>query len=199
MNSIENGTQLTAKIVRKYVGHHKLAVNQLSDLIASIHQAIGQLGRPAAPEEVRTPAVSVRRSVQNDLVICLNCGYRGKTLRRHIRVRHGLSRDEYRKRWGLKSSHPLTAPAYSERRSAMAKGLGLGRGAPTETAPPATPAQAPAPVEAEAKPAPRRGARREAKSAAVVSNPVVEAKPTRTRRSRRAAQPEKNVSPTVEP
>ena len=103
MNSIENGTQLTAKIVRKYVGHHKLAANQLSDLITSIHQAIGQLGRPAAPEEVRTPAVSVRRSVQNDLVICLNCGYRGKTLRRHIRVRHGLSRDEYRRRWGLKS------------------------------------------------------------------------------------------------
>ncbi len=66
MNSNENSTQLTAKIVRKYVGHHKLAANQLSDLITSIHQAIGQLGRPAALEEVSTPAVSVRRSVQND-------------------------------------------------------------------------------------------------------------------------------------
>jgi hypothetical protein len=60
--------------------------------------------------------------------VCLDCGYRGKTLRRHISTRHGLSRDEYRNRWGLRSDHPLTAaPAYSERRSTLAKARGLGR------------------------------------------------------------------------
>ena len=42
-----------------------------------------------------TPAVSVRRSVHRDHVICLDCGYRGKTLTRHIAARHGLSADEY--------------------------------------------------------------------------------------------------------
>ena len=171
MNPIENGTQLTAKIVRKYVGHHKLAANQLSDLISTVHQAFAQLGRPVELEEMRTPAVSVRRSVHHDYVICLDCGYRGKTLRRHINVRHGLSRDEYMRRWGLKSDHPLTAPAYSERRSAMAKELGLGRKGSIETAPSETLVQAPAPVEAQ--PAPKRRARRQPKSAAVVSNPVV--------------------------
>jgi predicted transcriptional regulator len=31
------------------------------------------------------------------------------------------------RRWKLPSDHPLTAPAYSEQRSAMAKQLGLGR------------------------------------------------------------------------
>src|SRR5690242_20169264 len=51
--------------------------------------------------------VGARRSVHRDYVVCLDCGYRGKTLRRHISTRHGLSPDEYRRRWGLRSNHPL--------------------------------------------------------------------------------------------
>jgi predicted transcriptional regulator len=194
MNSNENEPHLTAKIASKYVSHHKLAPSELSNLITTVHQAIGQLGQPSEPEEVLRPAVSVRRSVHQDYVVCLDCGYRGKTLRRHITVRHGLSRDEYLRRWGLKGDHPLTAPAYSERRSAMARELGLGREASVQTASPETPAQAPAPVEAEAKPeaksAPKRRTRLAPKSAAVASEPAAAAKPTRTRRSRRVAQPE---------
>ena len=42
-------------------------------------------------------------------------------------LRHGLSRDEYLRRWGLRTDHLLTAPAYSERRSALARALGLGK------------------------------------------------------------------------
>jgi predicted transcriptional regulator len=68
-----------------------------------------------------------RHPVHRDYVICLDCGYRGKTLRRHITTQHGLSRDEYLNRWGLRRDHPLTAPAYSEQRSTVAKALGLGR------------------------------------------------------------------------
>ena len=130
---------LTAMIVRSYVRHHRLGPDQLSDLITSVHRAIGQLGQPPELDGILTPAVSVRRSVHRDYVTCLDCGYRGKTLRRHISTRHGLSGDEYRQRWGLKSDHPLTAPAYSERRSTLAKALGLGRKSMTEVAPTPTP------------------------------------------------------------
>src|SRR6516225_10857330 len=118
---------LTTKIVVSYVQHHRLVPDQLADLITSVHRAIGQLGQPPEPEQVLAPAVSVRRSVHRDSVICLDCGYRGKTLRRHISTRHGLSPDEYRQRWGLRSNHALTAPVYSEHRSTMAKARGLGR------------------------------------------------------------------------
>jgi predicted transcriptional regulator len=127
VNTEENNPHLTTKIVVSYVRHHRLVPDQLADLVTSVHRAIGQLGRPPEPDEVLTPAVSVRRSVHRDYVICLDCGYRGKTLRRHISARHGLSRDEYRQRWGLRSTHPLTAPGYSEQRSMLAKSLGLGR------------------------------------------------------------------------
>ena len=126
MNTEEVNPHLTAKIVASYVAHHRLGPDQLPDLITSIHRAMGQLGRRPQPDEVLIPAVSIQRSVRRDFVICLECGYRGKTLTRHIAVRHGLSGDEDRQRWGLRSGHLLTAAAYSEQRSSMAKARGFG-------------------------------------------------------------------------
>jgi hypothetical protein len=72
--------------------------------------------------------VPIRRSVSLDYVVCLECGWRGLSLRRHIRERHGLSADEYRTRWKLPLHHALVAPAYSERRSEIAKHM---RGRPS--------------------------------------------------------------------
>ena len=117
----------TTKIVGSYLRHHTVGASQLPDLITSVHRSLSGLGLPALVEEVLTPAVSVRQSVRPDYVVCLECGYRAKTLRRHITTRHGLSREEYLRRWGLQPDHPLTAPAYSEHRSTLAKQLGLGR------------------------------------------------------------------------
>src|SRR5438270_4520875 len=134
-------------IVSSYVRHRTLRPEQLSELIATVHHALNQLGQPVPAEEVRTPAVSVRRSVQHDYVVCMDCGYRGKMLQRHIRTRHALNRDEYLKRWGLRSDHPLTAPAYSERRSTLAKALGLGRKPKAAVLPAMTPTAAPTPVD----------------------------------------------------
>jgi predicted transcriptional regulator len=140
MNNEMLDPHLTTKIVMSYVRHHTVAANQVAELITSVHGALGQLGQRVQTQEVLTPAVSVRQSVRHDYVICLDCGHRGKTLRRHIGIRHGLTRDDYLKRWGLKSDHPLTAPAYSEHRSRMAKALGLGRKSKAAVISPATPA-----------------------------------------------------------
>src|SRR5215813_10657845 len=135
MNDEMLDPHLTTKIVSSYVRHHTVAANQVAELITSVHGALGRLGQPVQPQEVLIPAVSVRQSVRHDYVVCLDCGYRGKTLRRHIATRHGLSRAEYLKTWGLQPDHPLTAPAYSERRSTLAKQLGLGRKPKTDEAP----------------------------------------------------------------
>src|SRR5712671_6151576 len=178
-------------IVKSYVVQHRVRPEQFSDLITSVNQALGQLGQPVQPEEIRTPAVSVRRSVHQDYVVCLDCGYRGKTLRRHISTRHGLSRDEYLKRWGLRSDHPLTAPAYSERRSTMAKALGFGRKPKSQATPEMSPPAAPTPVDvdlgSEAKPA-RRRSRAASKSADLASEVVAEPTPTRRLRFRSASK-----------
>src|SRR4029077_1359779 len=76
----------------------------------------------------RTPAVTIRRSVHHDYVVCMECGWRGQMLRRHLTTAHGLTVEQYRARWRLPVDHAMTAPGYSERRSTMAKTLGLGRG-----------------------------------------------------------------------
>src|ERR1700737_4675319 len=190
-------------IVSSYVRHHTLRPEQLSDLIAPVHHALSHLGQPIQTEEVLTPAVSVRRSVHHDYVVCLDCGYRGKTLRRHISTRHGLNRDEYRKRWGLRSDHPLTAPAYSERRSTLAKGRGLGRKstaqASLEVSPPAAPTPADVDLGSEATPARGRRSRSAAKSTDGGNELAAAPTPARRRRSgSRSASPQPMSSPTAE-
>jgi predicted transcriptional regulator len=190
-------------IVSSYVRHHTVRPEQLSDLIATVHRAIGQVGQPVQPEEILTPAVSVRRSVHQDYVVCLDCGYRGKTLRRHISARHGLNREEYLKRWGLRSDHPLTAPAYSERRSTLARALGLGRKPKAAVPPAVTPTAAPTPVDVDqgplATPARGRRSRSAAKSTDGGNELVAAPTPARRRRSgSRSASPQPLSSPTTE-
>lgn len=141
---------LVTEIVGSYVAKNGIAVDQVGGLIATVHQTLSGLGTnstalAAAPEKL-IPAVPIRRSVQPDHVVCLECGFRALTLRRHLRVAHGLDPAAYRMRWKLAPDHALTAPAYSERRSTLAKELGLGR--------------KPAAIETAAVPARRRRSRR---------------------------------------
>jgi predicted transcriptional regulator len=125
--SRSGGLGPVTKIIASYVGNHTVSADQLSALIVSVDHAIRNLNAPVQPPAARAPAVPLKKSVQRDHVVCLECGFRGKTLRRHLGTRHGLRVAEYLRRWKLPSDHPLTAPAYSEQRSAMAKELGLGR------------------------------------------------------------------------
>lgn len=169
-NSHEIDPHLTVRIVESYVRHHAVGTGQVSELITSIHGALAQLGRPSQPEEVLIPAVSIRQSVRHEYVVCLDCGYRAKMLRRHIGARHSLSPEEYLKRWGLRRDHPLTAPAYTEQRSTMAKALGLGRKRKAQVTPARTSAV-------------RRGIRPAPKSD-VVSQAAAALPPARKRSSR---------------
>jgi predicted transcriptional regulator len=191
MDTLKAYRHLTAKIVESYVRHQTVGAGQLTDLITTVHRALGEVGQPNHPEEARTPAVSVRRSVHQDYVACLDCGYRGKTLRRHINRQHGLSRDDYRKRWGLRNDHPLTAPAYTERRSMLAKELGLGRKPKAQAGPAVSPAAAPEPADAvqepKATPTRRRRSRSASNSVDVANKTVPEPTPARKRRPRSRA------------
>lgn len=118
---------LVAKIVSGYVKKNRIAPADVSALIATVHRSLLALTKPAEPERKRTPAVSIRRSVTPNYVVCLDCGRRAKMLHWHLQNRHGLTPNEYRARWGLPVAHPLTAPAYSEQRSELAKKMGFGR------------------------------------------------------------------------
>ena len=121
--------ELTADVVSAYVSKNPLAADQLTDLIATVHTVLDGLGAPEADAIAKRgePAVSIKRSVRDDHLVCLEDGKKFKSLKRHLRTSHGLTPQDYRVRWGLKHDYPMTAPAYAEQRSKLAKDIGLGR------------------------------------------------------------------------
>ena len=122
-------TELTAEIVSAYVSNNPMAADQLPSLIKSTFQTVSPLS--AEPVQATTPnkepAVPIKKSVTNEYIVCLENGKKFKSLKRHLMAHHGLTPDEYRKRWGLSPDYPMVAPAYAERRSKLAKDIGLGR------------------------------------------------------------------------
>jgi predicted transcriptional regulator len=117
----------TSQIVAAYVRKNLIPTNQIAGLINSVHSTLSGLGNEVVEEPPRVPAVSIRGSVRPDYIICIECGYKGQMLKKHLQSRHGLSVVQYKLRWNLSSDYPMTAPVYSERRSQFAKSIGLGR------------------------------------------------------------------------
>ncbi len=122
-------TELAAEIVSAYVSNNPVAAGQLPELITSTFQCVSSLAESASmPEpEPQEPAVSIKKSIREDHLVCLEDGKKFKSLKRHLMSHHGLTPDEYRAKWDLKSDYPMVAPAYAKRRSTLAKEIGLGR------------------------------------------------------------------------
>ena len=119
---------LTAEIVAAYVSNNAIAANDLANVITQVHAALGGVTTPV--EEVvekPKPAVSVRRSLQHDYLICLEDGQKFKSLKRHLMTHYGLTPEQYREKWELPADYPMVAPAYAEARSRLAKEMGLGQ------------------------------------------------------------------------
>ncbi|MBG0792320.1 MucR family transcriptional regulator [Methylocystis sp. H62] len=125
-----NITELAAEIVAAFVSRNSLPASELPALILSVDTALRRLatGTPATaalPREKPGPAVSIRKSVTPDYLICLDDGKQFKSLKRHLRLL-GMSPDEYRAKWGLPGDYPMVAANYAAQRSELAKGMGLG-------------------------------------------------------------------------
>jgi predicted transcriptional regulator len=126
--NVEDQQRRTSQIVAAYVRKNLIPTDQIAGLINSVHSTLSGLGNEVIEEPPRVPAVSIRRSVHADYIICIECGYKGKMLKRHLQSRHGLSVAQYKTRWKVPSAYSTTAANYSEHRSQLAKQIGLGRG-----------------------------------------------------------------------
>ncbi|EFL88939.1 MucR family transcriptional regulator [Ahrensia sp. R2A130] len=120
---------LTTEVVCAYVGNNPIAASDLAGLIKEVHGALHGLQAPAPePEpEKPVPAVSIRKSLKDDYLICLEDGKKFKSLKRHLKTHYDLSPEQYREKWGLPSDYPMVAPNYAAERSRLAKKMGLGR------------------------------------------------------------------------
>nr|WP_166144426.1 MucR family transcriptional regulator [Methylosinus sp. RM1] len=140
-------TTLAAEVVAAFVANNSLPIGNLPSLIHAVRGALETLGKApidtTTPVAKREPAVSIRKSVTPDFIICLEDGKSFRSLRRHLRAL-GMSPEEYRAKWGLPTDYPMVAPNYAAQRSEMAKSLGLGRLRSKTVSSPKTAATAPA-------------------------------------------------------
>lgn len=116
-------------VVSAFVANNKISSAELLSLIASVNKAFTDLSKaPVEPTPVKIqPAISIRRSITDDYIVCLEDGLKFKSLKRHLRAKYGMSPDEYRKKWDLPFDYPMVCPNYSAARSAFAKKTGLGQ------------------------------------------------------------------------
>jgi len=121
----ETLVELTTRVVTAYVSRHNLDMADVPALLESVYSTMSKVcGRVDDP---LTPAVPISKSLKQQELICLECGQALRMLKRHLRSEHNLAPEEYRRRWGLNSTYPKTAPDYASTRSAIAKQSGLGR------------------------------------------------------------------------
>jgi predicted transcriptional regulator len=124
-----NTAELTAEIVSAYVSNNRIALSELGSLIRAVANQLTTVGAPPeqAAEEKSEPAVSVRRSIRPDHLVCLICGKPQKMLKRHLVVQHDLTPAQYRERFGLKPDYPMAAPNYVQQRREVALRTALGK------------------------------------------------------------------------
>ena len=128
---------LVAQILSSYLSNNSVSPADLPAVIETVKRSFGGGGSlPIVSGDGQDhkfePAVSVRKSVTPDAVVCLCCGEKLKSLKRHLASAHNMTPREYRGAFNLKSDHPLVAPNYAAKRSELAKSLGLGRKAGTK-------------------------------------------------------------------
>ncbi len=119
---------LTTEIVSAHVANNSVAVADLPDLIQQVYRSLTNAGGTGGAEPPRPqPAVSIRRSVRPDHIVCLEDGKKLKMLKRHLKTAYDMTPEDYRAKWGLGHDYPMVAPNYAKKRQELAKKIGLGR------------------------------------------------------------------------
>jgi predicted transcriptional regulator len=120
---------LTAEIVSAYVSNNSVPAADIPALISQVHSALSRVSNGAADgaAEAPKPAISLKRSVTPEYIVCLEDGKKFKSLKRHLRTQYNMTPEQYREKWSLPTDYPMVAPNYAAARSELAKQMGLGQ------------------------------------------------------------------------
>jgi predicted transcriptional regulator len=120
---------LASSVVAAYAAKNQILPADLPSFLRTVHQTMVDLINGHSPaEEAKQPAISIKKSVTDDYIICLHDGKKLTMLRRYLRTHYNQSAEEYRRQFSLPPDYPMVAPSYARLRSAFAKKIGLGRG-----------------------------------------------------------------------
>jgi predicted transcriptional regulator len=128
-NNTSGFIELTADIVSAYVSNNSVAAGDIPNLIGQIHSALLRVsaGQSDLQPEPLKPAVSLKKSITPDYLVCLEDGKKFKSLKRHLRTQYNMTPEQYRDKWNLAPDYPMVAPNYAAARSQLAKQMGLGQ------------------------------------------------------------------------
>ncbi len=148
-----NLLSLSAQIVAAHASGNLVKANALPEVILCVFNALSGLHKPTSGDEAGgeqhdhgiQPAYPVRlepsatshahneyvhpiygQTVFSDRLICMEDGLSMKMLKRHLLTVHGMTPDEYRKKWNLAETYPMVASEYTKLRSSLALQSGLG-------------------------------------------------------------------------
>ncbi|MEM5789436.1 MAG: MucR family transcriptional regulator [Syntrophobacteraceae bacterium] len=85
----------------------------------------GTAGEEMPEEDVVTTKKEPRESIQDDKIICLECGTEMRQLTTKHLSSHGLTPRDYKKKYGFSLKQPLSARSLTKARSKAAKKRGL--------------------------------------------------------------------------
>lgn len=120
--------RMAVEIVSAYVSNNSVPAAQVPEVINTVFKSLATLeGGIVGGGDGLKPAVSVRRSVHPEYIICLEDGKKLKMLKRHLRAAYNMTPEQYRAKWSLPPDYPMVAPNYAQQRSDFAKQIGLGR------------------------------------------------------------------------
>jgi predicted transcriptional regulator len=124
-----NFIELTASIVSAFVSNNSVAAGDIPALINQVHSALLRVssGSKEHSAEPLKPAVSLKKSITPDYLVCLEDGKKFKSLKRHLSTQHNITPEQYREKWGLPPDCPMVAPNYAAARSKLARDMGLGQ------------------------------------------------------------------------
>jgi predicted transcriptional regulator len=124
-----NFIELTAEIVSAYVSNNTVPAADIPGMISQVYTALARVSGKSgdATAEPLKPAVSVKKSITPEYIICLEDGKKFKSLKRHLRTQYNMTPEQYREKWGLGADYPMVAPNYAAARSQLAKQMGLGQ------------------------------------------------------------------------
>ncbi len=128
--SLPQHRDFAAEIARAFRSRQPAAIPEDPVLVRKILAAFDDLSAPprrparrrvAAPAPV--PPVPLPETIGLGFLICLEDGQVCRDLGRHLDLAHGLSPDQYRRRWGLPEAYPMLPPASHQERQAWRRRL----------------------------------------------------------------------------
>jgi predicted transcriptional regulator len=119
---------MTTEMVAAHVSNNSVEIADLPKVIKQVYTTLAEIcGQRPVVGDRPEPAVSIKKSIHDDYIICLEDGKKLKMLKRHLKTAYNMTPEQYRERWGLPADYPMVAPNYAKQRSGLAMKIGLGR------------------------------------------------------------------------